>query len=147
MHATLKKAIAYTGVSAASALLLTAPAHAQVGGPFSNGNQALPIFAFNFNPRTARGTLDIASLANSVLRFILLIAGIVAVFVLIWNGWKYLTAGGDTKKTQEARQGIINAVIGIIIIMAAFLIVGFAVGLGSNIGNQVTNTEANQYTR
>ncbi len=68
---------------------------------------------------------------QSVINIILFVAGAVAVIYLIWAGFRYITAGGDTKKADEARKGIINAIIGIIVIVAAYFIVRVAVSAGT----------------
>ena len=64
------------------------------------------------------------------------IAGIAAVFYLLLSGFQYITAGGDGEKAGKARTGIVNAIIGIIILMAAFFIFNAA----RNAGNGVTST-------
>jgi len=49
--------------------------------------------------------------------------GIVAALYLIWNGIRYATSQGDAKKTGEAKQAIVQLVIAIALITAAFLVV------------------------
>jgi hypothetical protein len=66
------------------------------------------------------------NLAGSVINIVFLIAGILAVLYLLWSGIQYITAGGNPDKVKAARQGIINAVIGIVVIMAAFFIIRIA---------------------
>lgn len=68
----------------------------------------------------------ISNLAQSVINIVFLIAGILAVIYLLWSGVQYITAGGNPDKVKAARQGIINAVIGIVVIMAAFFIIRIA---------------------
>ena len=65
------------------------------------------------------------------------IAGIAAVFYLLLSGFQYITAGGDGEKAGKARTGIVNAIIGIIILMAAFFIFNAArnAGTGLSSGN------------
>lgn len=50
---------------------------------------------------------------------------IVAVGVLIFAGFKYVTSRGDSSKAEEAQKMIMYAVIGIIIAVAAAVIVNF----------------------
>ena len=68
---------------------------------------------------------DIYSLVSTVLRLLLSIAFLVAVVFLIFSGYQYITAGGDAEKATVARTGIINAIIGLIVIIASYLIVFF----------------------
>jgi hypothetical protein len=73
---------------------------------------------------------------DGIINTITLIAGIAAIIFLIYYGILYITSQGNADKTKIARAGIINAVIGIIIITAAYAIIRLAVTLG-NIGNSV----------
>lgn len=50
------------------------------------------------------------------------IAGLIFFFMLIMGGLKYLNAGGDEKATASARGTLTSAFIGLVIIVAAFLI-------------------------
>ena len=63
------------------------------------------------------------------------IAGIAAVFFLLYSGFQYITAGGDGDKAGKARTGIINAIIGIIVLMSAFFIFRAARNVGSGVTN------------
>ena len=65
------------------------------------------------------------------------IAGIAAVFYLLLSGFQYITAGGDGDKAAKARAGIVNAIIGIVVLMAAFFIFNAArtAGTGVSSGN------------
>ena len=74
------------------------------------------------------GANVLTSVAARVINLILLIAGILAVIYLIWSGLIYITAGGDTAKADKGRTGIVNAVIGLVIIAAAYIIVRFVAG-------------------
>ncbi len=58
----------------------------------------------------------------------------IAVILLIVAGIKYMTAGGDSERAGAAKQGIINAVIGIVIVVAAVFIIGIAQGLVMDVG-------------
>ena len=68
----------------------------------------------------------IQNAGTQILNIVLVIVAVVAVFFLILYGFQYLTAGGDPEKAKKARGGIINAIIGIIIIASAFYIVDVA---------------------
>ncbi len=58
----------------------------------------------------------------------IIMAAVVAVFFLVYNGFRYMTAAGDSGKTEEAQKGIANALIGLVICIAAALIVNFVLG-------------------
>lgn len=63
---------------------------------------------------------------NAIVRIIeilLAIAGLVAVIFLIVGGFKYITAGGNEESAEGAKKTITNAIIGIVVIILAFIIV------------------------
>lgn len=78
-----------------------------------------------------------ATIFNVIIPYLLLFAGILAVFYLVWAGWRYLTSNGSEDQAKKARAGIVHAVIGIFIIMFCYIIIAFAAGLGK----QVTNSD------
>lgn len=73
-----------------------------------------------------QGSLD--DLIRDILNTAIILAAIVAVIFLIYNGFKYMSSAGDANKTEEAQKGIANALIGLIICIAAALIVNFVLG-------------------
>lgn len=54
----------------------------------------------------------------------LILAGLLAVIYIIWAGLAYITSAGDPEKAQKARNGILYAAIGIVVISLSFAIVG-----------------------
>jgi hypothetical protein len=68
------------------------------------------------------GSVTLIELFTTVVRWLLLIAGIIAVLYLIFGGFQYLTAGGDSDRVTKAKTTIVNAIIGIIVIALAFAV-------------------------
>lgn len=81
-----------------------------------------PAASGNIGNITDNNISTFSGLANRGISIILFIGGAAAVLYLLWSGFQYVTAGGDDEKAGKARKGIINAIIGIVIISAAFLI-------------------------
>lgn len=73
----------------------------------------------NFNPKFT----NLASVVSVALQYIFPIAGIILLLYLVWGGFSYLTAMGDPKKAEAARNRITYAVLGFFIIFAAWWIV------------------------
>lgn len=69
-------------------------------------------------------TQIIGSIINIALGFL----GIVLLFYLLYAGFLWMTAGGDEGKVKTAKAMITQAVIGLIIIVAAFAISTFVLG-------------------
>lgn len=69
-------------------------------------------------------TLIIGKIINIALGFL----GIVLLAYLLYAGFLWMTAGGDDKKVGTAKAMISQAIIGLIIIVAAFAISTFVLG-------------------
>ena len=53
----------------------------------------------------------------------LIFAGIVALFLIIFAGYKFLTSGGDPKSIEGARKTLTYGFLGLILILLSFLII------------------------
>lgn len=53
------------------------------------------------------------------------LAGLAVFVMLVVGGLKYLTSGGDPKATEAAGNTITHAVLGLVVIIAAYLILRF----------------------
>lgn len=77
------------------------------------------------------GIPDTASVGNSqvgsVFNLVLMIAGAVSVITVIVGGILYALSTGDSAKTAKAKDTIIYAVIGLIIVSSAFAITNFII--------------------
>lgn len=62
---------------------------------------------------------------TKITSFLAILMGIVAVIVMIYAGYSYITSGGDSKKVGMAKNSIIYAAIGIVIALSAQAIVSF----------------------
>jgi hypothetical protein len=58
-----------------------------------------------------------------VINIALALAGLIAVLFLVIGGFRYITAGGNEDHTESAKKIIMNAVIGIIVIILSFVVV------------------------
>ena len=84
---------------------------------------------------------SISAIATKVIDVLLVVSGVLAVLYLIWSGIQYITSAGNADRAKVARAGIINAIIGIVIILAAFFIVRFATSVGQTV--QTTDGASN----
>ena len=84
---------------------------------------------------------DIASKVNKIFgnayNILTLTAGALAVLYLIYNGIVLITSGGNSTRVQSAKQGIINAVIGIVVIVAAYAIIRLATTIAGTINYSI----------
>jgi len=58
--------------------------------------------------------------------------GIVLLAILIWAGFLWMTAQGEEAKVKKAKDMIFQAVVGLVIIVAAYAIADFVLGSLSN---------------
>ena len=66
---------------------------------------------------------------NSITNTILYVLGIISVIMLIVGGVKYALSAGDAKAVTDAKNTILYALIGLVIAILAYAIVGFVLGL------------------
>ncbi len=70
---------------------------------------------------------DIRTTIGSVIQAFMGLLGIVAVLLILYGGFKWMTAGGNEDQVGEAKKIIVSGVIGLIIIMSAYAIATFVV--------------------
>jgi cytochrome bd-type quinol oxidase subunit 2 len=71
---------------------------------------------------------DPGQAAGDLLNATYVIAGIVCVIVIIVAGFMFMTASGDASLIKKAREMVVGAVIGLLVIILAFVITGFILG-------------------
>jgi len=84
------------------------------------------------NSDCATNESDSASKVNTIIESVInifsVVVGVVAVIMIIWGGLRYITSGGDSGKITSAKNTIIYALIGLIVVALAQFIVRFVVG-------------------
>ncbi len=99
-------------------VLLTGAAQAQLTTPSAEGSGA--------------ATGDEMDLLETATNWILGITGAVAVIMIIFGGFRYITASGNTDMMNKAKEILIKAIIGLVIVIVAYVVVRAIVGaLGS----------------
>ena len=71
---------------------------------------------------------DIRIIITRIIRYALGLLGIVALVLVMYGGFVWMTAGGNEEKIATAKKILLNGVIGLIIILSAYAIVSFTVG-------------------
>jgi hypothetical protein len=75
------------------------------------------------------GTEDAADKANSivadVINFVSIVVGVIAVFMVIYGGFRFLTSAGNPESTKVGKNAILYALIGLVIVAFAQIIVKF----------------------
>jgi len=80
---------------------------------------------------------------NQFTNIVLYIVGFISVIMLIWGGIRYIISGGDSKKITDAKNTILYAILGLVIVFFAYAIVNFVLNA---IGAQTTTPESTEQT-
>lgn len=96
-------------------VVLPSVAHGQLVNQFVNN---CPI---DTGVRCSEGS--IASIFRLIINWALAIAFIAAVVILIYGGFLYITSAGNTENATKGKTAILNALIGIVIIVLSYIIV------------------------
>ena len=71
----------------------------------------------------ALGNLTISEIISGLIVLILIIASIVFFFILVVGGIRWIASGGDKAQTEGARSQITAALVGLVIVFAAWAII------------------------
>lgn len=80
--------------------------------------------------------VKLGDIAAKIAQYFLGFVSLAAVFMIIWAGFNFVTAGGDQEKVSAAKKTILGATVGLIIALLAQIIVNVvldAVGAGVNV--------------
>jgi TRAP-type C4-dicarboxylate transport system permease small subunit len=69
------------------------------------------------------GSLTIPDIISGLIRLTVVIAAIVFFFILVIGGIKWIASGGDKAQTESARNQITAALVGLVVVFAAWAIV------------------------
>lgn len=68
---------------------------------------------------------SLAALATKVVNLLSIIVGVVAVIMIIVGGFRYITSGGESGNVSGAKNTLIYAIVGLVIVALAQFIVHF----------------------
>lgn len=74
---------------------------------------------------TANASDKANTLIAQVINIFSVVVGVVAVIMIIYGGFRYITSGGDSGKITNAKNTIIYALIGLVVVALAQFIVKF----------------------
>lgn len=69
------------------------------------------------------GNLTIGGIVSGAIRLVLVVAALVFFFILVVGGIRWIASGGDKARTETARNQITAALVGLVIVFAAWAIV------------------------
>jgi len=80
----------------------------------------------NLNPTgqwIALNKITIPGIVGGLITLVLIIAAVVFFFMLVIGGIRWITSGGDKANTEAARNQITAALVGLVIVFAAWAII------------------------
>lgn len=139
MKLNIKKATAALAPTL-SYFTLTGAALATVGGGGSGGGTSFNVCDPGhpqFNVLCNQGVGSLGSIIFGIIVILFIIAVVVALVFLIWGGLKWIFSGGDKTAVESARNTIIAAIIGLVIVFSAFFLLNLITQI--LIGQTITN--------
>ncbi len=124
---TLVQAFIGLAIVMSASIIMGAIRIALVGG---SGNIA--------NCASSGGCIDPGTMVTNLIHWVIGIAGVVAVIFVVYGAISYITSSGDPGKAQKARNIILYALIGLIIVALAEAITAF-------VSNIIRQSNANAY--
>jgi len=79
------------------------------------------------------GSADLKQSVINIIRFLLGLLGLIAVVMILYGGFTWMTAGGNEDKISTAKQIISAAAIGLVIILISWAIATFVIQTTSNV--------------
>jgi len=76
---------------------------------------------------TGLGTRELREAVMNIVNVALGFLGVLAILIILWGGFRWMTAGGSEDKVAEAKKVIVAGIIGLVIILAALAITNFII--------------------
>jgi len=73
------------------------------------------------------GANDLVSIIGGIIKVVLGVLGIIFLVIIIYAGFLWMTAGGDDKRVGRAKQMLINATVGLVIMLMSYAIASFII--------------------
>lgn len=70
-------------------------------------------------------TAEIEEIVAHIIEYVLSFLGVIFICLIIYAGFLWMTASGDSEKITKAKSILINAIIGVIIVLSAYVITAF----------------------
>lgn len=88
------------------------------------------VYAVDWTPTLSGvdGSNDVATIGSvvplfqNIIQAVLAFSGIILFAMLVFGGFTFLFSGGDPKQVQKAQGTISNAIIGLVVVLASYLI-------------------------
>jgi hypothetical protein len=118
----------------ATPIALPAVVHAQAGNEVIEqglcGGSNLTFTSGNCDDNDATNRLN--NIIKTIINVVSIVVGVVAVIMIVFGGLKYITSGGESSNVSSAKNTIIYAIIGLVVVALAQFIVRFVLDRSIN---------------
>ena len=117
---------------------VSAQATGQASGTIEGGNIqsnlkcGTTLSTENTDCNVEEGTTKVNELITSIVNIFSIIVGLISVVMIIYGGFRYVTSGGDSNNVSNAKNTIIYAIIGLVVVALAQFIVQFVLDKVTN---------------
>ena len=80
-------------------------------------------------PTSGSGATGFNSFITNIITSVITISGILLLAYFLYGAVTWLTAAGDQKKLDEAKQIMNNAIVGIVLVVLSYFVVGIVGGI------------------
>lgn len=135
---SIKKTKTYVAVllmatASLAPVMVPAAVYAQAGdntnlqGPLCTGADSLSFDTTAKPCSVANGTSGdkLTAIIKLIINIISVVVGVVAVVMIVFGGLKYITSGGESSNVSSAKNTILYAIIGLVVVALAQFIVRF----------------------
>jgi len=97
-------------------------------------------------PSGASSPDDLNSTVANIINLLSIAVGVVAVIMIIVGGFRYITSGGKQESITSAKNTLLYAIIGLIIVALAQVIVQFVLNKSLDVNNNTTGSSNSAQT-
>lgn len=109
------------------AAMLALPLGAALRVPFVHAAPDLTTSLDSVNEQADLGSEDLTGTIGKLISALLSVLGVIFLVLIIWAGFTWMTAQGDPKKVDKAKDILITSVVGLIILLSAYAISNFVI--------------------
>ncbi|MDD2807277.1 MAG: hypothetical protein PHW95_02005 [Patescibacteria group bacterium] len=81
----------------------------------------------NYGTYTGLGTKDLREGIMAIVNVLMGFLGIIAIIIILYGGFTWMTAGGNEEKVSQAKKIITAGIVGLVIIFISFAIASFVI--------------------
>jgi len=123
--AILVSALLFSGITAFTPALVSADTTVNIDNKVKCGSNIDGLSGGGCNSNVSGSSNKLEDLIRTIINVFSVIVGSVSVIMIIIGGFRYITSGGDSNNVGGAKNTILYAIVGLIIVAFAQVIVQF----------------------